>query len=55
MKQWRKIAGSKSKRVSNGCPIWLNRKQVLNITFFNILGSIGVPRENGLNRSMTIG
>ena len=52
MKQWRKVAGSKSKGISDGSPIGLYREQVLYIAFFNILGSIGVSRENSLNRLM---
>ena len=50
MKLWGKIASSKPKRVSNRSPIWLNRKQVLNKLFFNILWSIRSLGINSFNR-----
>ena len=37
MNCWGKIASSKPKGISNGSPIRLNRKQVFNRFFFNIL------------------
>ena len=55
MKLRRKITGSQPEKVSNGGPISLNGKQVLNISFFNILGCIRVPKENSLNWLMNIG
>ena len=55
MKLRRKITGSQPERVSNGGPIWLNGKQVLNVSFFNILGLIRVSGENNLNKLMNIG
>ena len=50
MKLWGKIASSKPKMVSNRSPIWLNRKQVLNRFFLNILWSTGSFGINSFNR-----
>ena len=50
VKLWRKISSSKPKGVSNGSPILLYGKQVLNRLFFNILWSIGIIRVNSFNR-----
>ena len=55
MKLRRKITGSQPEKVSNGGSIWLNGKQVLNVSFFNILGHIRVSGENNLNKLMNIG
>ena len=55
MKFWRKITSHKPKGISNGSPSWLNRKQVLNKSFFNILWGIRSPEIKSFNTLGNIG